>query len=35
MLNNLAGNPLFGTVKLLKSERGPIGQLCDLMRPPI
>ena len=35
MLDNLAGQPLFGTVKLLKSERGAVAQMCDLMRPPI
>lgn len=35
MLANLAGEPLFGTVKLLKSERGPVAALCDKIRPPI
>ena len=35
MLDNLAGDPLFGTVKLLKSERGPVAALCDKIRPPI
>lgn len=35
MLTNLSGNPLFGTVKLIKSQRGPVAQLCDLMRPPM
>ena len=35
MLANLSGEPLFGTVKLLKSERGPVASMCDLMRPPI
>ena len=35
MLERLAGNPLFGTVKLIKSERGPVSALCDLIRPPI
>ena len=34
MLKNLAGDPLFGTVKLIKSERGKIAQLCDRMIPP-
>lgn len=34
MLDNLVGDPLFGTVKLLKSERGPIPQLCDKIIPP-
>ena len=35
MLEHLSGQPLFGTVKLVKSERGPVAQMCDLMRPPI
>ena len=35
MLKNLAGEPLFGTVKLIKSERGPVPRLCDKMIPPI
>lgn len=34
MLKHLAGQPLFGTVKLLKSERGSVARMCDLMRPP-
>lgn len=34
MLKNLAGDPLFGTVKLIKSERGPVSKLCDRMIPP-
>lgn len=34
MLKHLAGQPLFGTVKLLKSERGAVARMCDLMRPP-
>lgn len=34
MLKNLAGEPLFGTVKLIKSERGPVPKLCDKMIPP-
>ena len=35
MLKHLAGEPLFGTVKLLKSERGPVATLCDKIRPPV
>ena len=35
MLKHLAGQPLFGTVKLIKSERGGVPKLCDLMRPPV
>lgn len=35
MLHSLAGDPLFGTVKLIKSERGPVAQLCDKIRPPV
>ena len=35
MLKNLAGDPLFGTVKLIKSERGPVPRLCDKMIPPV
>ena len=35
MLERLAGDPLFGAVKLLKSERGPVAALCDKIRPPI
>lgn len=35
MLKNLAGDPLFGTVKLIKSERGPVPKLCDKIIPPI
>jgi PhoH-like ATPase len=35
MLEKLAGDPLFGTVKLLKSERGPVAALCDKIRPPL
>lgn len=35
MIKHLSGNPLFGTVKLIKSERGPVSALCDLIRPPI
>ena len=34
MLTNLSGQQLFGTVKLIKSERGPVARMCDLMRPP-
>lgn len=35
MIEHLAGQPLFGTVKLLKSERGPVAELCNLIRPPV
>ena len=35
MLEHLSGDPLFGTVKLLKSERGSVAALCDKIRPPI
>ena len=35
MINSLAGEPLFGMVKLIKSERGPVAKLCDKIRPPI
>jgi PhoH-like ATPase len=35
MIKHLAGQPLFGTVKLLKSERGPVAELCNLIRPPV
>lgn len=35
MIKSLAGNPLFGMVKLIKSERGPVASLCDLIRPPV
>lgn len=35
MIHNLSGQPLFGMVKLIKSERGGVPKLCDLMRPPI
>ena len=34
MVTNLAGDPLFGMVKLIKSERGPVAKLCDKMIPP-
>lgn len=34
MIKNLAGEPLFGMVKLIKSERGPVAKLCDRMIPP-
>ena len=34
MIKHLSGNPLFGTVKLIKSERGEVAKLCDLMIPP-
>ena len=35
MMKNLKGDPLFGMVKLLKSERGPVATMCDKMRPPV
>ena len=35
MLKNLAGDPLFGTVKLIKSERGKVARMCDRLRPPV
>ena len=35
MINSLAGDPLFGMVKLVKSERGPVAALCDKIRPPV
>lgn len=35
MINSLTGDPLFGMVKLIKSERGPVAKLCDKIRPPI
>ena len=34
MINTLAGDPLFGVVKLIKSERGPVPNLCDKISPP-
>ena len=34
MLDNLVGDPLFGTVKLIKSERGEIPRLADKIIPP-
>lgn len=34
MIDALAGDPLFGVVKLLKSERGPVPRLCDKIIPP-
>ena len=34
MLTNLAGEPLFGAVKLIKSERGAVPRLCDRLIPP-
>ena len=34
MINSLAGDPLFGAVKLIKSERGPVPRLCDKISPP-
>lgn len=35
MLEHLSGQPLFGTVKLVKSERGAVARMCDLLRPPV
>lgn len=35
MIESLAGDPLFGVVKLIKSERGPVPNLCDKISPPI
>ena len=35
MLVHLAGEPLFGTVKLTKSERGAVAAMCNLIRPPV
>lgn len=34
LVSNLAGDPLFGMVKLIKSERGRVPRLCDRIRPP-
>ena len=34
MIDSLAGDPLFGMVKLIKSERGRVPKLCDLIIPP-
>ena len=34
MINALAGDPLFGAVELVKSERGPVPRLCDKIIPP-
>ena len=34
MINTLSGDNLFGMVKLIKSERNAIAQLCDRMIPP-
>lgn len=34
-INALAGDPLFGAVKLVKSERGPVPTLCDKIISPI
>lgn len=34
MVTHLAGEPLFGMVKLIKSERGPVARLCDRLIPP-
>lgn len=35
MIKHLSGEQLFGMVKLIKSERGKVAQLCDKLRPPI
>lgn len=35
MINSLADDKLFGTVKLIKSERGPVPSLCDKIISPI
>jgi len=35
MIHALAGDPLFGMVKLIKSERGKVAELCNKIRPPI
>lgn len=35
MIYNLAGDPLFGTIKLIKSERGKVAELCNKLRPPV
>lgn len=35
MIKHLSGDPLFGMIKLIKSERGPVPRLCDKMIPPI
>ena len=35
MISALAGEPLFGMVKLIKSERGRVPKLCDLIIPPM
>ena len=35
MINSLADDKLFGTVKLIKSERGPVPSLCDTIISPI
>lgn len=35
LISNLAGDPLFGMVKLIKSERGAVPKLCDKIRPPV
>jgi len=34
MVSALAGNPLFGMIKLIRSERGRVPKLCDLIIPP-
>lgn len=35
MINSLTDDKLFGTVKLIKSERGPVPSLCDKIISPI
>lgn len=35
MINSLSNDKLFGTVKLIKSERGPVPSLCDKIISPI
>lgn len=34
MIESLEGEKLFGAVKLVKSERGPVPRLCDKIIPP-
>ena len=34
MIESLEGDKLFGVVKLVKSERGPVPRLCDKIIPP-
>ena len=35
MINALKDDKLFGTVKLIKSERGPVPSLCDKIISPV